>query len=130
MKIFKILVIIVAFFSFLYANAVIVEWKAEPAQDKIVLHWKTSSEDNVRKFVVERSTDNKHFTDIGEVNAKGPGFQYEFVDNNLGKFKTLFYYRLRVVNKDGTVQSNDSLPVIPNISSMTRTWGSIKALFR
>ena len=67
---------------------------------------------------------------IGEVNAKGPGFQYEFVDNNLGKFKTLFYYRLRVVNKDGTVQYNDSLPVIPNISSMTRTWGSIKALFR
>lgn len=130
MKILKILIILIAFFSFLFANAVIVEWKAEPAQDKIVLNWKTSSEDNVRKFVVERSTDNKHFTDIGEVSAKGPGFQYEFVDNNLGKFKSLFYYRLRVVNKDGTVQHNDSLPVIPNISSMTRTWGSIKALFR
>ena len=130
MKSVKVILIILTLSAMLFANAVIVEWKAEPSQDRIVLNWKTTSEVSVDKFVIERSTDNKHFTDIGEVVAQGAGFNYEFVDNNLGKFKNLFYYRLRVVNKDGSYQHNDSLPVIPNISSMAQTWGSIKALFR
>ncbi|GAB4376787.1 MAG: hypothetical protein Kow0042_23500 [Calditrichia bacterium] len=130
MKKLQTLVFLLSFVVYLMAGAVIVEWKAEPGQDEIILHWKTSQEENLQKFVVERSLDNRNFLDIGEVEARGPGYQYKFVDDNLGKFKSLYYYRLRIVNKDGSFQHNDSLPVIPNISSMTRTWGSIKALFR
>ncbi len=128
----KTLFIIVFFasLSILLANAVITEWKAEPEQDKIILQWKTSLEENVQKFVVERSTDNSHFMDIGELTARGPGFQYRFEDNNLGLLNNVFYYRLRVVNKDGSYQHTDVLRVIPNISDISRTWGSIKALFR
>ena len=40
------------------------------------------------------------------------------------------YYRLRVVNNDNSFQYSEVLNVIPNISSISRSWGSIKALFR
>lgn len=116
--------------SFLWANAVIVEWKAEPEQDKIILQWKTSLEEDVLKFVVERSIDNSHFTDIGQVSPRGPGFQYRFEDDQLGKINGVFYYRLKIVNVDNSIQHTETLPVIPNISNISQTWGSIKALFR
>jgi len=94
------------------------------------LRWKTSQEENVTKFVIERSTDNTHFSDIGNVTARGPGFQYHFEDNNLGMTNGIFYYRLRIVNTDGTFHHTDTLSSIPNISSISSSWGSIKALFR
>ncbi|GAB4333510.1 MAG: hypothetical protein Kow0037_11730 [Calditrichia bacterium] len=130
MKILKIVVTNLLLISLLFGGALITEWKAEPGQDKIILSWKTSSEVDVAKFVVERSINNKSFSDIGEVAARGPGYSYQFVDENLGKLKSLYYYRLRIVNIDGSYQHNEPLPVIPNISSINQTWGSIKALFR
>lgn len=116
--------------TFLLANAVITEWKAEPQQNKITLQWRTSSEVNVKKFVVERSTDNNHFVDIGEITARGPGYLYKYEDNELGIINSIFYYRLRIIDLDNSFQRTDVLTVIPNISSISRTWGSIKALFR
>ena len=116
--------------ALLWAGATIVEFKAEPGQNKIILQWKTSHEQNVVKFVVERAGDNRHFVAIGEVNARGPGFTYRFVDDQLGKVQNMFYYRLRIVDSDGSYQFTDSLPVIYNISGISRSWGSIKALFR
>lgn len=130
MKIFYISLFLTIFITFLWASAVIVEWKAEPEQNKIILQWKTSSEEGVQKFVVERSTDNSHFFDIGEVPARGPGFMYHFEDNRLGLTNSIFHYRLRIVNNDGSYQYTDTLPVILNLSDISRSWGSIKALFR
>ncbi len=130
MKIFQTILLLLWSTSLLLANAVIVEWKAEPEQDKIILEWKTSSEDELSKFVVERSNDNSHFIEIGDVTARGPGFQYRYEDNKLGMTNSIFYYRLRLVNKDGTFQYSETLPVFPNISNISRSWGSIKALFR
>jgi hypothetical protein len=130
MKLIYTLTFLTIFISLLWGNAVITEWTADPEQNKVILQWKTSLEDEVEKFVVERSTDNSHFFDIGEVSARGAGFQYRFEDNKLGFTNSIFYYRLRIVNGDGSYQHTDTLPVIPNISSISRSWGSIKALFR
>ncbi len=130
MKAIRTIFILIIFVSFVFGNAVIVEWKADPGTNKITLQWKTSEENNVQKFVIERSIDNKHFVDIGEVSPRGPGYLYKFVDENIGKVKGIFYYRLRIVDTNGSIQRTDVLQVIPNISSFTRTWGSIKALFR
>ena len=123
-------ILLVLFVSLLMANAVLIEWKADPEQDKVVLQWKTSQENDVQKFVIERSIDNKNFTDIGEVISRGPGYQYRFEDTNLGRAKSIFYYRLRIVNRDGTFDYSDALQVIASINSITRTWGTIKAWFR
>jgi hypothetical protein len=129
-KVFYIISILF-FVTSVLANAVITDWIAEPEQGKVILTWKTSLEDNVQKFVIERSTDGQHFSDIGEVPSRGPGFMYRFEDDNLGLINSPFHYRLRVVNNDNTFHYSEILSnIIPNISNISRSWGSIKALFR
>ena len=113
-----------------FADAVIMEFSGTPAQDKIILKWKTGEEVDVAMFIVERSINNKNFIKVGEVQPKGSNSAYEFIDNSIADSKTIFYYRLRIRNQDGSFQITDSIPVIPKISSFARTWGSIKALFQ
>ena len=113
-----------------YADAVITEFSAEPSRDKITLKWKTAEEENINLFFVERSTNNKDFSKIGEVVARGSNSEYEYVDDNLSDVKTIYYYRLRIRSNEGRFQISESISVIPNISSFIKTWGSIKALFQ
>lgn len=124
------MLLLLALVSLVFADAVITEFQAEPSQNRIIITWKTGEENGVQVFVVERSTNNKDFSAIGEVAPKGSNSTYEFIDENFSEAKTVFYYRLQIKNKDGSHQFTDSLPVIPTISSLTRTWGSIKALFK
>lgn len=123
--------LIITFATSLIANAVIERMSANSQQNKIILQWVTSSEENINTFVIERSTEiDKHFKSIGELKARGPGFEYRFEDDKLGITNSIFYYRLKIVNNDNTIQYTDVVRAIPNISSISRTWGSIKALFR
>ncbi|MGH1362322.1 MAG: hypothetical protein ACRBF0_02120 [Calditrichia bacterium] len=112
------------------ADAVIVEFSAEPDRNKITLRWTTGTEDNVGQYVVERGLNEQDFTRLGNVSATGSDSQYEYVDENLSNVYSVYYYRLRIENTDGTVQLTDPISVIPNISSFSKTWGSIKALFQ
>jgi hypothetical protein len=68
------------------------------------LSWKTESEENTREFLVERSTDGRHYTTAGSVpaaNAHGV-HQYSFTDRNVDKLgASVIYYRLKQVDMDG-----------------------------
>lgn len=130
MKILCLTVLLFILVSLAFANAVIIQWKADSEQDKVILQWKTSQENDISKFVIERSIDNKNFYDIGEIASRGPGYQYQFEDNDLGKVKSTFYYRLRIVNNDGTFEHNDALQVYISFNSIAKTWGTIKAWFQ
>lgn len=116
--------------SSLFADAEILEFRAEPSPNKITLNWKTGQEIDISLFHVERSLNNEDFQKIGEVSPKGSNSSYEFIDDNISRLKSIYYYRLKIVNNDGTFQFSESLPVIPNVSVIKQTWGSIKALFR
>ncbi len=124
--------LLIVFTGILYAGADIIEFSAQAQNNRIVIVWKTSHEENVRKFVIERSTDEKNFFPIGEVEARGAGYKYEFVDSKLGKINGIsYYYRLKIVEVSGNYSYSEQVVwASPIISSMTRTWGSIKALFR
>lgn len=113
-----------------YADAVIIEFSGEPSEDKIVLTWKTSEENDINLFIIERSTNNRDFKKIGEVPSRGNNSEYEYIDGNLAGMKNIYYYRLRVRNNDGTFQLTESIMVMLKISSFAKTWGSIKALFQ
>ena len=65
---------------------------------KALLQWKTAIEINVKHFEVERSTDVVGFAKIGQVTA-GTN-DYLFTDNPALKIQ--YYYRLRVVDNDGS----------------------------
>jgi hypothetical protein len=67
------------------------------------LLWATASEENAQSFEVERSLDGVNFEKIGTKAAAGNSSltnYYDFTDNN--PVNGLNYYRIRLLNTDGT----------------------------
>jgi hypothetical protein len=124
------ILIILFSFSLLWGDAEILEFRAEPEQNQITVTWKTGQEINVNIFQVEKSTNNKDFTLLAEVEPRGNNSEYKIEDDTISRTRSIYYYRLKIINSNGSIQTSESLPVIPNISSIKKTWGSIKALFR
>jgi hypothetical protein len=68
---------------------------------KTILQWKTASEVNALKFNIERSTNGLDYITIGSLNAQYPyGGNYSFVDDS--RQSGILYYRLKMIDKDGT----------------------------
>ena len=72
------------------------------------LQWATSLEVNTNKFVIERSTDGKNFTSLGEVRATGNSTEtqyYRFTD--MAPIKAVNYYRVRMVDNDNSYKLSE-----------------------
>ena len=70
-----------------------------------VLTWETSTEQNNKMFLVQKSNDGKTFENIGEVKSKGnqlSNASYEFLDFSIGSDKA--FYRLSQVDEDGSTE--------------------------
>ncbi len=108
------------------------ETAAQPESNQVVIHWITQNEENVKTFVVKRSTNNRNYTDLGEVKAQGPGFKYEFIDKDVFfESNNVFYYKIAAMDGNGKViQESEYFTALPKISSIYKTWGAIKAIFR
>ncbi len=67
-----------------------------------LLRWITAAEQDMDRIVIERSGDGRFFTQIGSLAALGGlrDNQYRFTDAS--PLKRLNYYRLRLVNRDGS----------------------------
>ncbi|HLY68715.1 MAG TPA: T9SS type A sorting domain-containing protein [Puia sp.] len=77
---------------------------------KVNLNWVTVDEINFSHFVVERSTDGTDFNDVETVFTDENTTQktnYNMVDNISSLQANLIYYRLRMVNMDGTARYSD-----------------------
>ncbi|OJJ21059.1 hypothetical protein BKI52_10840 [marine bacterium AO1-C] len=73
--------------------------------NSVFLNWIVSTETNVRVYEVQRATSGGQFKTIGKVAARGENGQplvYDFVDKDLPLGEKFVYYRLNVVNYDGT----------------------------
>jgi len=69
--------------------------------NKVDLQWKTGTERENNRFVVERSSDGIHFYPIGTVAGNGNrGGTYTFTDHQ--PLNGVSYYRLKQVDNDGT----------------------------
>ncbi|MBL7727121.1 MAG: carboxypeptidase regulatory-like domain-containing protein, partial [Dinghuibacter sp.] len=72
-----------------------------------VLQWSTAQEQNTSHFDVERSTDGANFSKVGMVSARGNSSvrsDYYLNDNLAGISVNKVYYRLKVVDRNGTVE--------------------------
>ncbi len=70
--------------------------------------WSTSQEINTSLFVIERSSDGRNFTQIGQVAAAGNSNTlrtYQF--NDVSPVKGINYYRLRIVDRDNIAKFSD-----------------------
>jgi hypothetical protein len=121
--------------SISFAGVVISKFEAEAGHNKVILKWTTTAESDLKGFEIERSFDNKYFQNIGFVEGAGNSStprDYTFEDKSIFKsLTTTFYYKLKIVDKDGSYTYYDKvLTIIPQVSSARHTWGSIKAMFR
>ncbi|MCL4547730.1 MAG: hypothetical protein M1495_04085 [Bacteroidetes bacterium] len=126
----NIIAILLVFTGILFAGADLVKFAARSNGSNIVIRWQTSTETNVKQFVIERKTVNGSFVEIGVVYPQADK-NYEYVDQTAFKASDqLYVYRLKIVDNDGTTSFSWEVAVPHNVSSVKRTWGSIKALFR
>lgn len=97
----------------------------------ILVRWISDDENDVRGFMVERraGTDDRPFVQLTNpyLPCKGSGSSYEFVDNAAFRVTdNLYQYRITAVGNGSTYY----VTVNHRVSSVRRTWGSIKAMFR
>ena len=100
-----------SFSSFYFGTSAItlpvelVYFKGSLQNNAVVLQWETINENNASHFIVERSTDNRNFENIGKVAANGnstTAIQYSHIDNDVNSLSsTIIYYRLKIVDADG-----------------------------
>lgn len=81
---------------------------ATPQAQAVRLRWTTEREVNVSHFVVERSAAGRSFAAIGQRGARGAG-RYALLDEQPLPGRS--YYRLRMVDLDGTVRYSDRVAV-------------------
>ncbi len=75
------------------------------------LFWSTASEENTSHFEVEASADGQTFNTIGEVNAAGFSADVRNYTFNDERPMAVSYYRLRMVDLDGTYEYTDVIRI-------------------
>jgi hypothetical protein len=113
-----------------FAGVDLAKLTARSQNGNILVSWQSVTESNVKQYVLERKTVNGGFIEVGTIYPKADK-NYEFLDQSAFKTTgTLYIYRLKIVDSDGTSSFSWEVSVPHNVSSVKRTWGSIKALFR
>ena len=97
----------------------------------VTIQWGTADESRMQSFVIERmGTGQTEFVAIGSVAPKGSNSYYEFVDQTAFKNNgSVYQYQIMILSQDG-VSYSKVVTVSHNVSSVKRTWGSLKAMFR
>ncbi|NTS39834.1 T9SS type A sorting domain-containing protein [Flavisolibacter sp. BT320] len=93
----------------------IVEFKGAHNNKMNLLTWKTASEEKTDRFEIEKSGDGSTFLSIGAVRAKGVNSTYTFTD---GQATASSYYRLRIVDADGTITFSRTILLKENGTSI------------
>ena len=80
-------------------------FKANIADDEVLLSWETLSESNNFGFEIERKTESSEFLPIGFIKGVGTtntAQQYQFVDQDVQAGHT-YYYRLKMLELNGSI---------------------------
>ena len=88
-------------------------FSAKSVSEGVKLEWETASELNNDRFEIERSLDRNTFAVVGTVRGAGTTTEaqsYGFLDNTAQNGK--FYYRLKQVDFDGTVDYSNIVEVV------------------
>jgi uncharacterized protein YdeI (BOF family) len=124
----------------IYSNIVRIEGTTTPvkltafkatltADKKVISTWSTALEENVKQFNIQKSYDAQTFETVGVIAPKGSNNNYIFTDvlNNINV--NIVYYRLQIVDKDGSVaysevkqvsltnSRNSDIKIFPNPSN-------------
>ncbi|MCE7748891.1 MAG: hypothetical protein GPJ51_10860 [Candidatus Heimdallarchaeota archaeon] len=96
----------------------------------VKIQWKTTTETNIKEFIIEKSSNNITFESFTTEIPKGSNSSYAIIDSNIYSKNTTLYYRIVVEDYDGTKITSETISVTINTAGISATWGSIKAMFR
>ncbi len=104
-----------------------------------MITWQTATETNVSHFVLQQSTDVRQFQDLAQLKAVGESkvlqnYAYEYKSLNTGTVNKNQYFRLKTVDRDGSLsyspiilvkdKSKKKLTVYPNPTGNTIQFNS------
>lgn len=91
----------------------LLDFHASYRNQSTTLAWTAEGESNFEKFIVERSTGNNVYEAVGERAGVGSVTRtsYSFVDDLSAQNGTTYYYRLKMLDKDGTFKYSSVLLV-------------------
>ena len=81
------------------------------------LSWTVNNEQDLSRYELERSIDGLHFNTVGNVAATGSN-NYSYLDNINGISASIYYYRLKSIDKDGHFKYS----AIVRIRTLTKGW--------
>jgi hypothetical protein len=101
------------------------DFYAEPLDDEMLLKWSVATEKNVAYYIIEKSNDGISFLPLNTVySLAGIGGE-----NNLSYFnydyspsKGINYYRLKHVEKDGSIETHKTIAVNYKNNSASPIW--------
>lgn len=108
-------------------------FSAESDGSIITIRWVSEDESGVTSYELERKAGlYGQFFLLAQVATKGNNSTYEYVDDSALRVtaESVYQYRLKILLSDGTSIYSPEITVIHAVSSVRRTWGSIKAMFR
>lgn len=99
----------------------LLEFNAVQHGGKIDIIWRVAPTAHVKKFIVERSSDNVHYQEVFEISRKGntPEFE-EFFEVDYLPLSGTSYYRLREVKENGVIVYSPVVPV--NMEYFNHGW--------
>jgi hypothetical protein len=96
------------------------QFNARFANNQVNLAWTTNKEQNVNQFVIERSFDGQKFEQWKTVQAQNlVRNNYAQTDDLLGVVSTSIYYRLIMIDRDGTKRFSKVILVNTNKAAQT-----------
>ncbi|ROL61706.1 hypothetical protein D9V86_04485 [Bacteroidetes/Chlorobi group bacterium ChocPot_Mid] len=124
----------------LFASDNVIEYlRAKSDGKSITVEWKTTSEQDINSFAIERAGSDQIFESIETKQAKGFASTYTYLDESAFKTsengdktlsKNIYFYRIAINKKDGSKVYSTIANVTHNTSSIRRTWGMLKEMFR
>lgn len=143
MKTFALILFFCACALFAASDATIENFVARSDSRNITLEWRAPREVEIVRYEVERSTGvQADYKKVGTVMATGAQSTYRFIDENAYlrggtadpnatlQTAALYGYRLKIIGSDDKVTYTNPITVTHTVSSVRRTWGMIKEMFR
>jgi hypothetical protein len=84
-------------------------WLAEKKDGGVGMHWKTSNNNGIKNFQVERSTNGSGFYKIAEMEARPLTTNYSAADGHPETGKN--FYRLKITYTDGRIEYTDIITI-------------------
>lgn len=132
-----ILIALISIVSLAYGDTLIKYFTAKSDGNSITVSWQANDESAILRYELERGSEEGVFQKVESFDAKGTGYSYSFIDEGAylkdGDHKlqeTTYQYRLKIIKSQNTVSYSNTVNVIHDVSSIRRTWGMIKEMFR